>query len=109
MMHRYTHIPLNEEVRSIGGYYTLEKEMRMPFREREVLYVIGMGVVDTSCCGITGCRYAIVPGFILDWKCSSNKDNLAVSQVEPIRDAETKEVITALIKKAEVVQLVEFR
>jgi len=108
-MTEYTHIPLNEEVRSIGGYYTLEKEVRLPFNGREILYVVGMGMVDTSCCGVTGCRYAIIPGYILHWKVRSNKDHLAVSDVEPIRDVDIKEQLQAHIKKTELVQHVEFR
>jgi hypothetical protein len=108
-MAEYTHIPLNEEVRSIGGYYTLEKEVRLPFNGREVLYVVGMGMVDTSCCGVTGCRYAIIPGYLLNWKVRSNKDNLAVSEVEPIRDLETKEQLSQLIQRADLVQHIEFR
>ena len=109
MTHTYTHIELNIEVRSIGGHYVLEKEVRIPFNGREVLYVVGMGVVDTSCCGITGCRYAIVPGYILNWKSHANKDNLSVSDVEPIRDQDVKKEITERIKKTEMVQMVEFR
>jgi hypothetical protein len=109
MTRTYTHIELNEEVQSIGGHYVLEKEVRMPYNGREVLYVVGMGVVDTSCCGITGCKYAIVPGYILNWKARANKDNLAVSDTEPIRDERTKKEITDHIKKTEMVQMVEFR
>jgi hypothetical protein len=108
-MRKYTHIPLHEEVRSIGGHYTLEKEVRLPFTGREILYVVGMGVVDASCCGITGCRYAIVPGYIINWQSSRNKDDLPVTEVEPIRDEETKRALTHQIKQAEIVQLVEFR
>ena len=48
----YTHIELNVEVQSIGGHYILDKEVRMPYRGEEVLYVVGTGVVDTSCCGM---------------------------------------------------------
>jgi hypothetical protein len=108
-MREYTHIPLNEEVRSIGGHYVLEKEVRLPFNSREVLYIIGMGVVDTSCCGMTGCRYAIVPGYMVNWKARWNKDNLAVSEVEPIRDEASRQRLSEYLKKSELVQLVEFR
>ncbi len=109
MTRTYTHIELNTEVRSIGGHYVLEKEVRMPYNGREILYVVGMGVVDTSCCGITGCRYAIVPGYILNWKARNNNDNLSVSDMEPIRDERIRKEITDRIKKTEMVQIVEFR
>ena len=104
----YAHIPLDEEVRAIGGYYVLEKEVRMPFRGEEVLYVIGMSLIDSSCCGVTGGKYAIVPGYILDWHVGSNADGLPTTHVQPIRDEETRREITKLIKQSDLVQHVEF-
>jgi hypothetical protein len=104
----YTHIPLNEEVTAIGGHYVLEKEVRMPFRGEEVLYVVGMSLVDSSCCAPTGCKYAIVPGYILNWHHKTNNDNLPVTEVQPIRDEETRKEIIALIKQSDFVQHVEF-
>ena len=104
----YTHIELNVEVQSIGGHYILEKEVRMPYHGEEVLYVVGTGVVDTSCCGMGGCRYAIVPGYLLEWKYRTNDDSLPVSEVMPIRDEDIKKQIRDRIMKEEMVQLVEF-
>ena len=104
----YAHIPLNEEVRAIGGYYILEKEVRLPFRGEEVLYVVGMSLIDSSCCGVTGCKYAVVAGYILEWHHRTNDDNLPVTEVQPIRDKETRAEITNLIKEADIVQAVEF-
>ena len=104
----YTHIPLNEEVTAIGGYYVLEKEVRMPFRGEEVLYVVGMSLIDSSCCGMTGCKYAIVPGYILDWHVGADADGLPVTQVQPIRDQDTRNEIIDLIKRSDLIQHVEF-
>ncbi|MBI4830425.1 MAG: hypothetical protein HY801_02495 [Candidatus Lindowbacteria bacterium] len=108
MLRTYTHIELNQEVCAIGGHYSLEKEVCMPYSGREVLYVIGLGIIDTSCCGMTGCRYAIVPGYILNWQSGLNANNLPVSEVEPVRDEKARREITELIKKAEFVQVVDF-
>ncbi len=104
----YAHIPLDEEVTAIGGSYVLEKEVRMPFRGEEVLYIIGMSLIDSSCCGVTGGKYAIVPGYILDWHVGANSDDLPVTQVQPLLDEETRREITDLIKQADLVQHVEF-
>ncbi|NQU07269.1 MAG: hypothetical protein HQ583_01815 [Candidatus Abyssubacteria bacterium] len=104
----YTHIRLNEEVTAIGGYYVLEKEVRLPFHGEEVLYVVGMGLVDNSCCAPTGCKYAIVPGYILEWRHRTNHDDLPVTEVQPIRDDQTRKEITTIIKEKELVQQVEF-
>ena len=104
----YTHIELNEEIQAIGGHYVLDKEVRMPYHGEEMLYVVGTGVVDTSCCGVGGCRYAIVPGYIVDWKHRTNGDGRAVSKVQPVRDEDIRKEITELIKESNLVQFVEF-
>jgi hypothetical protein len=108
MIREYTHITLNEEIEAIGGHYVLEKEVRLPFRGEEVLYVVGMGIIDKSCCSPTGCKYAIVPGYILDWQHRTNDAGLPVTEVEPIRDVQLRKELTAIIKKSDFVQYVEF-
>ncbi len=107
-MREYTHIELNVEVQAIGGHYVLDKEARMPYDGREVLYVVGAGIIDTSCCGMGGCRYAIVPGYVIDWKGRTNKDGLPVSEVDPIRDEKARKEIRQYIERSEFVQHVEF-
>ena len=64
MTREYTH-ELNREVQSISGWYKLYKEEKIELMGKEVLYVVGDGVVESSCCGTGGCCYAVVPGFIV--------------------------------------------
>jgi hypothetical protein len=109
VIRRYVHQELNQEITAIGGHYALTKEVRLPFRGREVLYLVGCAVVDTSCCGAGGCAYALVPGFILEWKSQTDGDGLAVSRVEPIRDEAIQREIGRLIEKAEPVHQVTFQ
>jgi hypothetical protein len=104
----YRHEELNLEVEAVAGHYLLEKEVRMPFAGREVLYVIGHGVFDTTCCGAGGCRYAIVPGFIVKWKTISDEAGRKISEVEPIKDDSTRRDLERLIKGKETVQQVNF-
>ena len=108
MKQEYAHTELNQEITAIGGHYALVKEVRLPFRGREVLYLVGYGVFDTTCCGVGGSAYALVPGFILDWKYETNEDGLAVSQVEPIRAQVVQKEVRRLIKEKEIVQQVRF-
>ncbi len=105
---RVVHQPLDQEVAAVGGRYALVKEARLPFQGREVLYLVGYGAFDTTCCGVGGCAYALVPGFIQEWKYETNEDGLAVSLVEPIRDEATQKDVRRLIKGQEVVQEVRF-
>ncbi len=104
----YVHLPLDQPVTAIGGHYVLVKEQRLPFRGRELLYVVGHAVVDTSCCGVTGFAYARVVGFVVDWQSSTGADGAPVSQVEPLRDQALQQEVSRLIRQREVVQQVLF-
>jgi hypothetical protein len=108
VIQEYVHQALNQEVTAIGGYYLLVKEVRLPFHGREVLYLVGQAAFETACCGVGGCAYGLVPGFILRWKKERNKDGLAVSLVEPIRDGGVQEQVRRLIERDEGVHQVSF-
>lgn len=108
MVREYVHQELNQEVGAIGGRYILLKEVRVPFCGREVLYVVGGAIVDTSCCGVGGCAYVLVPGFVLDWKYRKNEGGQTVSRVEPIRDEVIQVRIRRLIGQAEAVHQIDF-
>ena len=97
----YTHMPLDEEVNAVGGHYVAVKEVRLPYRRREVLYLIGHASVDASCCGAGGCGYAKVPGFLLKWRYKENASGRPVSRVIPITDKETKRVVRRTIAREE--------
>ena len=107
-MHHYVHQGLNQEVTAIGGHYVLVKEVRLPFGAREILYLVGHAAFDTACCGVGGCAYALVPGFVLNWKNRTNADGLAVSHVEAIQDIDEQEQVQRLIEKREPVHQVLF-
>ena len=109
-MHKnYVHQKLNQEITAIGGHYVLVKQVRLPFRGREVLYLVGHAAFDTACCGVGGCAYALVPGWIVRWQYRKTPDGLAVSQVEPIHDEAVREEIRRLIQKQETVHQVQFQ
>jgi len=109
VVREYVHQELNQEVTAIGGHYVLTREARLPFRGREVLYLVGCAVVDTSCCGAGGCAYALVLGFVRRWKGKTNEDGLAVSQVASIRDEATQTEVRRLIEEEEPIYQVTFQ
>jgi hypothetical protein len=80
----------------------------MPFRKQSLLYFVGHAVVDTSCCGVGGCGYVVVPGFILQWKYKKTASGYFVSCLKPIRDQATQTDIKRLIEKREIVHQVHF-
>jgi hypothetical protein len=104
----YVHQELDREITAIGGYYVLVKEVRLPFRGQEILYLVGHAAFETTCCGTGGCAYGLVPGFILDWKGRVDKDGLFVSRVEPIRDKSIQEQVRKAIEKREMVHQFRF-
>jgi hypothetical protein len=108
VVQEYVHQELSRDITAIGGTYALVKEVRLPFSSQEILYVVGHAAFDTACCGVGGCAYALVPGFVLTWKSRSNEDGLAVSEVEPIRDTGVQEQVRRLIEGKEIVQQVNF-
>ena len=107
MIREYTH-ELNREVRSISGGYEFEKEGSLQIDGREVLYVVGNAVVDSSCCGVGGCRYALVPGYVKKFKTRQDDKGLWISEVEPVIDRATRQEITRVLKEKEIVQQVQF-
>ncbi len=104
----YTHLKLNEDSCCPAGYYTPEKEVRLKHDNREVLYVVGHAVMESSCCGTGRWAYVIVPGYIVNWQNRTNEGGLPVSKVEPISDKATRGNIRQLIREAESISEVEF-
>jgi len=104
----YVHPELGSEITAIGGHYVFVKEIRLPFRDREILYFAGYGVLDSSCCGIGGCAYVLVAGFIRHWKYKRDQNDATISQVEPIRDEIIQKEVRRLIRNREMVHQVTF-
>lgn len=100
---------LNEEISTIGGRYILSQEKRLSYDWREVLYYLGCAVVDSSCCGPGGVAYALVPGFIAQWKYRVTSDDRRVTRVKPLHDKVEQEKLRRLIKEREPVQQVNFK
>jgi len=98
-MIEHIHQPPGIEVQSIGGHYTIIEEGRMNHRGRILLYVVGVAVVDSACCGTGGCRFIHVPGYITAWQQQTGPDGLPVSAVEPVGDIKDRKTIKALLDR----------
>ncbi|MBW1910534.1 MAG: hypothetical protein JRJ11_13500 [Deltaproteobacteria bacterium] len=107
MTKEYPH-EIKREFQSISGKYILEKEERIEVDGKVVLYAVGNAIVDSSCCGVGGCRYALVPGYVQRFKTRKNERGLWVSEVEPIVDGKSRREITQLLKQKEWVTQVQF-
>ena len=104
----YVHRPLNQEITAIGGHYIITEEIRVPFQERVVLYLKGYAVMDTSCCGLKGCAFIHVKGFVVEWKVKTNPEGLVMTQVEQITDEGMRKRIRKSLQSKEVFHQVQF-
>jgi len=104
----WVHRGLNEEVTAIGGHYVLVKEERLPVGGHDVLVIVGHAAFDSTCCGVGGCAYALVPGTVHRYQAELSAEGLPVSQVEPIRDERLRGEVRRAIAAREVVQQVIF-
>ena len=107
-MSEYTHLKLNEDNNCLAGYYTPEKEVRLKHNNREVLYVIGQAVIESSCCGVGSWGYAIVPGYIVNWQNKRNETDLLISEIEPISDEGARNNIRQIIQTNEAISQIGF-
>ncbi len=104
----FPHPELNRAVTAIGGHCVWVKEDRLPFEGREVLYLVGYAVLDTTCCGVGGFACALVPGFVVEWKSVLSPEGRPVSRVERIRDEATQAEIRRRLRDSERVHQVNF-
>ena len=104
MTMEYVHQELGKDVNALAGYYTPMNELRLEHDGKEVLCITGLGVIESSCCGTGGCAYAIVPGYIVNWKFKENEAGLPVSEVESVADKEARREISAILQERECVQ-----
>jgi hypothetical protein len=105
---RYAHLELNRDIHAPAGYYTPQKEVRLKYDGREVLYTVSQAVIESSCCGASDFITALVPGYIVRWRAETNQNGLPVSEVEPIADEKTRDDIRKIIKETEHVSRTEF-
>jgi len=104
----FVHPKLGQEVTAIGGHYVFGKEIRLPYKGREILYFVGYAVLDSTCCGVGGTAYVLVAGYISQWKYKKSHNDFPVSQVEPIHARIDEKQIRNLIQKKEMVYQVTF-
>ena len=107
-MAKYTHLELNSDILAPSGYYTPQKEVRLKYSGREVLYTVNRTVIECSCCGATSYNSALVPGYIKGWKTEKDEAGNPVSEVEPVAGKKAQNDIRKLIKEKEYVSRTEF-
>ncbi len=95
----YIHQKIGEEITALAGYYTVTDELRMKSNGREILCIIGMCFVESSCCGNRAFRYAVVPGYIVSWHKKKDEAGRSISEVDPVTDDAVKRQIIANLRE----------
>jgi hypothetical protein len=104
----YRHPVLGEDIPTgIPGYYTPEREIRLPYNGREVLCITGKAVLEASCCGVGRWTYASVPGYLIRWHVAT-EEGRPVSEVEPISDPAVREDLRKIIETRDLAEAVQF-
>jgi hypothetical protein len=99
-MPEYQHQEPGTEVRFIAGHYTIVEEQRMAHRGRELLIVVGIAVVESTCCGGTqGCRFVNVPGYVIDWKNRLTETGVLMSEVESVENEQEQADIRQFLNR----------
>jgi len=92
---------------AIGGHFELEREERLTVDGQELLFLLGRAHVDTACCGVGGCRYVVVPGWLLSWHSGRTADGTPTSEVDPVvGESDRRRVRAAIGKRVRVNQVV---
>jgi len=104
----YIHRPLGESVVAIGGSFRITEEKRMACDGQDVLYLLSIAHMDNACCGVWGCYYAIVKGFVRAWKHMQDQQGYAMTRVVPVDNPKEQEQIRNKIMSEEMVQQVIF-
>ncbi|MDD5747437.1 MAG: hypothetical protein PHP64_00035 [Actinomycetota bacterium] len=96
---KHIHYPLNQEIRSIGGYYKILEEGILDFQGDKVLFNLKAAHVDNSCCGSGGVGFISVLGYIVSWKSEKNEEGYPVTEVRRIKDKRSQGQIREILKK----------
>lgn len=98
-MPEYLHQDPGTEIRFIAGHYTIVEEGRIDYRNRQVIYVVGIAAVSSSCCGTQGCRFVNVPGYCVAWKSRRSESGTPVTLVEPVGSETQQREIREILER----------
>ena len=93
---------------AIGGSFELQSEHRLTVDGREVLVLLGVALVDRACCGASGCRYALVPGYLVAYRSGETAEGVPVSEVEPVTGESARRAVKRAVEDLATVNQVVF-
>jgi hypothetical protein len=99
MIIEYTHPELDIEVRAPSGSYIPREENILSYAGREVMYIVGLMVIETSCCGIGSWEYVQVPGYLVRMGETPNKNKEPKSKIDTIQNEKDRTAVYKLLEQ----------
>lgn len=94
----YIHARPGTETTCHALTYTIISDGRLRYHDRELLYIEGVTIAGSACCGAVECRVIHVPGLIVSWKHKvDSASGNPISEIEPVDDPECREDIRKLL------------
>ena len=99
-MAEHIHAACGTEIILMYEMFKVVSEGCLPYGNRELLYIEGVTIAGSICCGAVECRVIHVPGFVVSWhyKIDESSGN-PVSKVEPIRDNSAREEVKLVLSQ----------
>ena len=104
----FTHPTLDDPVTAIGGHYVMTGEQQIEYQDERLLVFTGHAIFDTTCCGLGGCAYVLVAGFLKGYRCARDDAGRWMSKVRPVADGRLQTRVQAVVSARLAVQQVQF-
>jgi hypothetical protein len=100
-MAEHIHAACGTEIILIYEIFKVVSEGCLPYGNKELLYIEGVTIAGSVCCGAIECRIIHVPGFLISrhYRIDESSGN-PISEVEPIRDPSAREEVQRLLYRA---------
>jgi hypothetical protein len=100
---------IGEEKRAIAGGYTAQERVVLPYKDRQVLCILGSVCLDTSCCGSGDWNYIQVIGYLLDTIKLENIQSAGALDIDTIEDPDDRTALRQILAEKYSGARIEFR
>ncbi len=96
----HIHVACGTEIILMAEMFKVVSEGCLPYGNRELLYIEGVTIAGSICCGAVECRVIHVPGFIVSWHYKIDEvSGNPVSELESLSDHSTREEVKRLLSR----------
>jgi hypothetical protein len=100
---------IGEEKRSIAGGYTVQERIVLPFKDHQVLCILGNVCLDTSCCGSGNWNYIQVIGYLSGTTKLENIQSAGPLEIDTIEERDDRIALRQILAEKYPSAKIEFR